>query len=284
MSTPDQNFASGDLVPSPKDTTRSKNFTLASSNTCSIDVQPDADYERRAKHPRTSLMTCVTEHPTATCSSEEPTSARRRSVGFALNDNESGMPSYPMSGPYIDVDQASSRISSLSSTTSSLEPLGESFEVPTVLSPGPRHSVAGILSLSATEDRTTSVEGRAPPILGFEGFRLLGPSTPSSQTPNEATAVKGRSRSKSDTTIDPACHHVYSESSTLGSPRSTYSHFHLHPCDSPSSLARSPLLPSVRPSSPLIADVKVAKSRLLVTKTHCFYPGNFLAFQSCLLG
>lgn len=264
MSTPDQDFVSGDLVPSTEDTTRPKNFALPSSNTFSIDVQPDADYERRAKHPRTSLMTCVTEDSNAACSSEEPSSARRRSVGFALNDNDSGMPSYPMSGPYMEVDQASSRISSLSSTTSSLEPLGESFEVPTVLSPGPRHSVAGILSLSATEDRTTSVQGRALPVLGFESFRLLGPSTSSSQTPKEATAVKGRSRSKSDTTIDPASLHLYSDSSTLGSPRSTYSHFHLHPCDSPSSVfssGRSPLLSSVRPSSPLIADVKVAKSR-----------------------
>ncbi|KAH9814683.1 hypothetical protein DFH28DRAFT_1027852 [Melampsora americana] len=44
------------------------------------------------------------------------------------------------------------------------------------------------------------------------------------------------------------------------------------------------ILPPREPLRSLIGDVGIAKSRLVVTKTHCIYTENLLGYRSCLLG
>ncbi|KAG0149736.1 hypothetical protein CROQUDRAFT_290273 [Cronartium quercuum f. sp. fusiforme G11] len=254
--------------------TSANNLTICSQkissmspvNTESLDVRPLQPFEVRTRFPATQPLTRNHLNTISSVASEPP--YKRLALSLSLNGSTSGLPSHPETGPLIKLEQPESRAASHSSTTSSLEPLGETFEVPTILlSPGPRHSIAGIPSLSFTNDRSGRIHERPRPSARSISSRALdtSPSSPSSpRIRNRRRTGSGRTRSKSDTTIDPTLLDSASNSIPYASPMSPYSHSHLQPCKdhiSPPSSPRFPLLSSVRPSSPLIADVKVSKSR-----------------------
>jgi hypothetical protein len=201
--------------------------------------------------------------------------------------------------------------SQASSDASSLEPLSEAFEVPTPLSPP-----ATTRNLPSQRDSRRHSHTFYKPVLEGDFSQRMRPNY---QMPTPSNQTRSHKRAKSETP------------STLNSPTeerkhwSTYedgfpgnfSHFHLEgPCQShlPVSVPPSPRCAPISLSSPLIADVNVAKSRsvkcsdpplhlmqsstryinlvepwnvrVLVTKTHCFYPekSTLIPFSSCLLG
>lgn len=158
----------------------------------------------------------------------------------------------------------SSRVVSTASTgtTSSLEPLGETFEVPTILlSPGAnvRRSIAEIPSLVVTKEEGRS-HSRTQSNVAVKSPRILDASTSTSTSKQKGP---GRSRSKSDTTMmEPMHRHDMASNSlpfaSLMSTNFLPSHApSLSPIASPRLTQRQP----PKPTSPLIADFKVAKSR-----------------------
>lgn len=98
--------------------------------------------------------------------------------------------------------------------------------------------------------------------------------TPRSHISNEKTTAKDRSRYTPRTIID-------TESQSSCTDDYTFNIWRLiHPYLVSMSWFHLP----ARPTSPLTKEIGLGKSRLSVTKTHCFYPPeDFLSFQSCLL-
>ncbi|CAH7667639.1 hypothetical protein PPACK8108_LOCUS2058 [Phakopsora pachyrhizi] len=170
-----------------------------------------------------------------------------------------------------------SRVTSQSSTVSSLEPLSEAFEVPTLLSPAIKF--VPLPEKPEARRRSHIYFKRVAESELNNDFRASGSLSPKPKATN-------RRRAKSDTPLvlsplsdearilQKSCSPLYAPGSS-GSPK-------------PSSQIWSAFSAqkSMPQASPLIADVNVSKSRLLITKTHCFYPeeSSLIPFSSCLLG
>lgn len=180
--------------------------------------------------------------------------------------------------------------SQASSDASSLEPLSEAFDVPTPVSPSLSDKELPIQRDSRRHSQNLSkrtVEGEAGPhrlrpldfsmVSSFPTFRAH--KRAKSETPSTLNSPT-EERKHWEANDDPL---------SISSPVK-FSHFHLEgACEVPRLPVSVPPSPNWAPlkfSSPLIADVNVAKSRVLITKTHCFYPekSNLIPFSSCLLG
>ncbi|EFP87275.1 uncharacterized protein PGTG_12859 [Puccinia graminis f. sp. tritici CRL 75-36-700-3] len=173
--------------------------------------------------------------------------------------------------------------SQASSDESSLEPLSEAFEVPTPLSPPlPRRE------LPSQRDSRRHSHTFSKPVLESELFQRLRPNS-QMVTPHHSDRSHKRAKSETPSTVNsPTEERKHWTTEDDGFP-GHFSHFHLEgPCRPhlPVSVPPSPMRAPINLSSPLIADVNVAKSRVLVTKTHCFYPekSSLIPFSSCLLG
>lgn len=156
------------------------------------------------------------------------------------NDDD-GLESKRLPAVLIEIN---SRVTSQSSTTSSLEPLVESFEVLTPFSPlNSTHPTPSISLLPSFESSSSSSSSHSD-------SKLNSPLTITS------TSSSSRQRSKSDTLLEPASHHQQQQHPSESI--STYSHFHLL-----SSLPSTNLNSPHHLTSPLVADIKVAKSRFV---------------------
>lgn len=154
------------------------------------------------------------------------------------NDDD-GLESKRLPAVLIEIN---SRVTSQSSTTSSLEPLVESFEVLTPFSPlNSTHPTPSISLLPSFESSSSSSSSHSD-------SKLNSPLT--------ITSTSSRQRSKSDTLLEPASHHQQQQHPSESI--STYSHFHLL-----SSLPSTNLNSPHHLTSPLVADIKVAKSRFV---------------------
>lgn len=154
------------------------------------------------------------------------------------NDDD-GLESKRLPAVLIEIN---SRVTSQSSTTSSLEPLVESFEVLTPFSPlNSTHPTPSISLLPSFESSSSSSSSHSD-------SKLNSPLT--------ITSSSSRQRSKSDTLLEPASHHQQQQHPSESI--STYSHFHLL-----SSLPSTNLNSPHHLTSPLVADIKVAKSRFV---------------------
>lgn len=155
------------------------------------------------------------------------------------NDDDDGLESKRLPAVLIEIN---SRVTSQSSTTSSLEPLVESFEVLTPFSPlNSTHPTPSISLLPSFESSSSSSSSHSD-------SKLNSPLT--------ITSSSSRQRSKSDTLLEPASHHQQQQHPSESI--STYSHFHLL-----SSLPSTNLNSPHHLTSPLVADIKVAKSRFV---------------------
>ncbi|WAR64217.1 hypothetical protein PtB15_16B377 [Puccinia triticina] len=173
--------------------------------------------------------------------------------------------------------------SQASSDESSLEPLSEAFEVPMPVSPP-----LAARELPSQRDSRRHSQTFSKPILESEVFQRLRPNS-TMATPPHPTRSHKRAKSETPSTLNsPTEERKHWTTYDDGFP-GHFSHFHLEGACRPHlpvSVPPSPMRAPINLSSPLIADVNVAKSRVLVTKTHCFYPekSTLIPFSSCLLG
>ncbi|POW06806.1 hypothetical protein PSHT_10223, partial [Puccinia striiformis] len=210
--------------------------------------------------------------------------------------------------------------SQASSDGSSLEPLSEAFEVPVPLSP----PVAS-RNLSSQRDSRRHSHSFSKPVLKSEvsqRLRLNHTMAAPRQSSRSHKRAKSETPSGLNSPTEERKHWTTDDHNLPGH----FSHFHLEGACQPHlplSTPPSPMRAPISLNSPLIADVNVAKSRsefisrifkpfgalrccsnlahhsnysprklknperrVLVTKTHCFYPdkSTLIPFSSCLLG
>ncbi|MBW0464814.1 hypothetical protein O181_004529 [Austropuccinia psidii MF-1] len=168
------------------------------------------------------------------------------------------------------------------SSSSSLEPLSEAFEFHTPLSPLPDFAQLPTQPKAKRPSQLYPDQAEAEYIEQGRLHRRLS---------SQKSPARRHQRAKSDTPVElntvAGCYGRRREDDDSGSLASSHFHRKRHPeRREPTSVPPSPAQCIASLGSPLIADVNVAKSRLLVTKTHCFYPpiSSLIPFSSCLLG
>jgi len=174
--------------------------------------------------------------------------------------------------------------SQASSDGSSLEPLSEAFEVPTPLSPP-----LATRNLPSQGDSRRHSHTFSKTFFESDFSQRLRSHQTMATSPAHPLRSHKRAKSETPSTLNSPTEERKNWIAYVDGHPGHFSHFHLEGACQPRLPVSVPPSPSCAPinlNSPLIADVNVAKSRVLVTKTHCFYPEKsaLIPFSSCLLG